>query len=175
MFGIFLSFLIAFFKLLFSPQISSLSLICKPAAPITTSSPGSRDPSGLKLCLPDSLLGEMRKWEGFHWTNGKDAFRLRHPTPEPCTWCGRCICCSLFITHSNMLHLSVSVLQGNAVMTQRMCRGKRPALSWGYRWALVLTQRLSKVLSGDFGTPFCIKERKIKGQYWMWCMHPSLI
>lgn len=173
MFGIFLSFFIAFFKLLFSPQISSLSFICRPAAPITTSSPGSRDPSGLKLCLPDSLSGEMGR---FPLNNWKGCFQgLRHPTPEPCTWRGRCIGCSLLITHSDMLHLSESVLQGDAVMTQRMCRGKRPTLCWGYRRALVLTQRLSKVLSWDFRTLFCIKERKIEGQYWMWCMPPSLI
>lgn len=44
----------------------------------------------------------MEKHDGFHQTNGNDAFILRHPTPEPSTWCGWCICYSLLITHSDM-------------------------------------------------------------------------
>lgn len=41
-----------FFKILLSSRIFSLSLIGRPALPISTSRPISRDPNGLELCLP---------------------------------------------------------------------------------------------------------------------------
>ena len=104
--------------------------------------------------------GEKRKWESFYCTNGKDAFRLRHPMPESCTSGGRCICCAVPCSSHTATH-STWVWACFREMRWWLREGAegKACLSLAHRWELVLTQRLSKVLSGDFGPLFCRKER----------------
>lgn len=130
LFWTFLSFPIAFFKIIFS-QICSLLLICTPALAITTSGPGSRDPSGLELCLPYSLSRGHEETGRFPWANRKGWNNKYNHTwsPEPPSWCGWSVCCSLLITYSDTLQLSVSTRQGNTVMTQ--CPRDTAWIIWG--------------------------------------------
>jgi len=74
------------------------------------------------------------------------------------------VCGSLFVTHSDILQLSVSTLQRNAAMIQVIYGGTRPGLFWGHSWGVSTYVRVKKVIAARLW--YCLLSSSSSWRVW---------